>query len=120
MATTVVLQGIKINAAVAASRSSNGTVYTAPATGYAIVNVAFSGGVGGLNITVGGQQVMSFYGAAINQLTPKSDAAAVVAVAGSSTGNGPMQVYVGPSQVLAVAGYTAGSVTISGVEFINF
>lgn len=85
---------IKINAAVTGSGTS-GTIYTAPASGYAILNVRLSGSNQG--ITVGGIQTIT------NQ-------------AATST---PYTIYVGPSQAVAVTTDSTGSVQVTGVSFIN-
>lgn len=93
---------IKINAAISNGVATNGfvgnsaTAYTAPANGYAIVNIFLSGN--GPRATVAGRTVTS-----------------------STTGN--QGVYVGPSQALAVVqdGATgpSASMVVSGVEFVN-
>jgi hypothetical protein len=84
---------IKVNAAVGATFATNGTVYTAPADGYAIVNLVLSGGFNA-TVQVGGRNILST----------------------ASTQN---TVYIGPSQSLVVSFYSAGTLWISGVSFIN-
>jgi hypothetical protein len=85
---------IKVNAAVNASRSSLGTVYTAPANGYAIVQV-YDNLNGNINMP----------GAALlNQLNGQA---------------GLTQFYLGPGQYIEISSYTAGTVYVYGVEFVN-
>jgi hypothetical protein len=84
---------IKVNAAVGNTVTGNGTVYTAPADGYAIVNLVLSGSWGG-TVRVGGRDLLS------NATTQNT-------------------IYIGPSQSLVVSSYSAGTLNISGVEFIN-
>lgn len=51
--------GIKINAAVSSSGSS-GTIYTAPANSYALVDIFWNaGGANTSSLTVGGQQIVT-------------------------------------------------------------
>ncbi len=90
---------IKMNAAVAANTSAAGstTLYTAPASGYAVVNLYMSASTGSVTVTVGGRTVASI--AATNTVSYQS-------------------VFVGPSQALACSIGT-GTVAISGVEFVN-
>lgn len=99
---------IKVNGAVSAtaSRTSTGTtnLYTAPSTGYAIVNVHINQG-GSSNGTVD-----------VNSI------AAVTYI--SATQRDVQGIYVGPSQVIRmnhveVSGGTTRTVTVTGVEFIN-
>lgn len=79
---------IKVNAAIS-NTASNATLYTAPANGYAVVQVNLP--TGG-QVTVGG--VVAFQ-------------------SGASLNN---QLYIGPSQSAVAVG---NNITISGVEFIN-
>ena len=93
---------IKMNAAVSASSTATfgNTMYTAPANGYAIVNVNKAGGVGNATITVGGVRINT---ATASPLAYQS-------------------IYIGPSQSFAWssgAAEAAGMITISGVEFVN-
>lgn len=94
-----ILKSIVVNAAVAASASTNVTLYTAPATGYAIINVSPQGAAATASILVGGKQVCNF------------DASALQRTA--------VQIFVGPSQAVSMQSHSAGTVDISGVEFIN-
>jgi len=86
----------KVNAAVSANRNSNGTAYTAPATGYAILTLRVPVAAT-LNIEIGGQSIYA--------LTAQTVA--------------PIVVYLGPNQTVVVSGYTSGVIYITGVEFIN-
>ena len=93
---------LKMNAAVSATFSvtttgGSGTMYTAPATGYAVVNLSAKAAGGSFTgyWIVGGR-----------------------ALAGDTN----VGVFVGPSQTISwqTATYsTTGSVTISGVSFVN-
>jgi len=106
-----VLSGMKINAAVANSRSSNGTLYTAPANGYAILNLAANAGTLGCDITVASILVYSFNATGTTG-APQS---------GASGGQvGSVTIYVGPSQVVSVVNYSGTrAIGVSGVEFVN-
>jgi len=84
----------EINAAVSNSRTSTGTLYTAPATGFAIVNLATFGG-GASTFTVDGRRVHV------------------------GTESYVQGIYVGPSQVLAVTIGGGETAQVSGVEFVN-
>ena len=88
---------IKANGAVAASSSVSATLYTAPANGYAVLNLFMSASAGSVSASVGGRTVASF--AATQSFSYQS-------------------VFVGPSQALTCSIGT-GSVSISGVEFVN-
>lgn len=88
-------QSIKVNGAVSASGGS-GTIYTAPANGYAILMAART--VGNVGAQIGGQQVLKNH-------------------AGSS--EVPILLYVGAGQSVVVTTDSAGTLVISGVEFLN-
>lgn len=106
-----VLNGIRVNGAIAASRSSDGTIYTAPANGYAIINCHASAGTGGFLINIGSVTAYRF-----------SDTATTASPQSGVSGNavGSVTLYVGPSQVVAVASYSGTKgLTISGVEFVS-
>lgn len=106
-----VLSGMKINAAVAASRSSNGTLYTAPSNGYAILNLAANAGTAGCDITVGGILVYSF-------LATASAGAPQSGVSGGQVGS--VTIYAGPSQAVEIVNYSGTrSIGVSGVELVN-
>lgn len=86
--------GLRVSAAVAAS-GTTGTIYTCSSGSYAILNLYVPPSTGSAaTVTVGGRNVYS-------------------GVTGAA-----MQIYVGPSQSVAV---TSPSVTceVSGVEFVN-
>ena len=87
---------LKVNAAISASTSISATLYTAPANGYAIVNLTASSSAGGTTITIGGRNVISVTTATVLGQT----------------------AYVGPSQSV-VATIGTGNAQISGVEFVN-
>jgi hypothetical protein len=89
--------GPKVNAAVSATRSTNGTMYTAPSNGYAILNYYISTNNAG-DITV----------------------ASNVAANGVSGAPQKGTIYVGPSQVVAAANIAGTTgINLSGVEFVN-
>jgi hypothetical protein len=98
--------GIKVNAniAVRSNHSSNGTytIYTAPATGYAIVNLNTG--------TFGGSAtILNYTGSAGDPLlTPMAEGA---------------ELYVGPGAVITmlVTAYSGGTsfTVMTGLEFIN-
>jgi hypothetical protein len=84
----------KVSGAVAATSSGSATLYTAPASGFAIINVYCS--AASQTVSVGGQQIF----------------------AAPSGGGALGPVYVGPSQAVeCVAG--GNPVRISGVAFTN-
>jgi len=91
--------GIKIAGAVSASGLS-GTLYTAPANAYAIVNVFWVEGTSASSLTVGGQLVLSTN----------------VTYAGSIT-----SLYVGPGQSISATIISTGgkAYRVVGVSFIN-
>lgn len=107
---------IKVNAAISAAATtgpglgSQATLYTAPANGYAIVQVFNSNNIAVCRVVVGGRSVID-----LNPGEPKGDNAA---------GAIPqITVYIGPSQSLVVenrdGGGNAASMVASGVEFVN-
>lgn len=112
---------LKVSAAIATSRTSNGTAYTAPANGYAIINLSFiaNGGAGYAHVTVGGQPAQYFYAGTNQYVAPKMDGNSSNSGATGSSGNGNCTIYVGPSQVVATAGMSNAEVRFSGVEFVN-
>lgn len=81
--------GIKINRAVAISITNGSVSYTAPANGYAIVQI---NGTGSFNS--GGT------GGAVSASTITS-------------------IYIGPSQVLGLTATTGNTIGADGVEFVN-
>ena len=89
---------IKVNGAVSASSGSSANLYTAPSNGYAIVNLTTINSTGTTSVTVGTRTVQSI---------------------SSSTAVYGQQIYIGPSQVIAVTVSATGSAQISGVEFVN-
>lgn len=99
---------LKVNAAVSNSVSATSTLYTAPSTGSAWVNVSMSG-TGTGTVTVGGRTVAVHS----NTLSSLGKSSAL------TTSSFPA-IYVGPSQALAFT-LNSGAVTAvcSGVEFIN-
>lgn len=86
---------LKVNAAISATTSFSGTLYTAPANGYAIVNLSGSSSGGTTLISIGGRPALSTTGFIIGQTA-----------------------FVGPSQSVTAAIGT-GIASISGVEFVN-
>lgn len=92
---------IKVNAAVSASQTANNstvTLYTAPANGYAIVQLYFGTVATGGSASVAGRIVLI--------------------AAANATAYG---IYIGPSQALTVTSNAPGNVNLlaSGVEFVN-
>ncbi len=94
---------IKVNGAVSGTASTpalggSATIYTAPANGYAIVQISCTVYGNPTTVSVGGRQVVVF--GAVNA--------------------GTQGVYVGPSQGLTLStGGGVSTVVASGVEFIN-
>lgn len=89
---------IKTNAAISVARTSTGTFYTAPATGYGIANVFVSSfGSGTISVTVGTRVVFTATG--VSTL--------------------PVTIYIGPSQAVACTISATAQVDLSGVEFLN-
>ena len=113
---------LKVSAAVAASGTS-GTLYTAPANGYAVLNVSIlaGGGVGSyLTLNVGGNPVYHFYMATASSVIPKNDSGAAAGAANASSGTSFIQIYVGPSQTVTITNQSGTpTVYLSGVAFIN-
>lgn len=112
---------LRVNGAVSATTTSNlasggnVTIYTAPANGYAIVQLSFNGGTTwtGATIQVGGQDIIFL-----------DSSASIQPIIGTTNRVTPLgAVFIGPSQslVLTRTGAGSGSITIdvSGVEFIN-
>lgn len=89
---------IKVNAAIAVTQNTVTSLYTAPATGYAIVNIWITNG-SLVTLTLGGLTLLS---------NPGTDALTFYSV------------YIGPSQALAISVNAGGrAVNVTGVEFIN-
>lgn len=94
---------IKVNGAISAGNSlgqSSGTLYTAPAAGYAIVHILKATSTGNLSISLGGRTIY-----------PALTAATTF-----------YNFHVGPSQSVAWSsstGETSNIIQILGVEFIN-
>jgi hypothetical protein len=88
---------IKVNAAISNASSVSGTtLYTAPANGYAIVNLTLSASAGTTSATVGNRTVFQV----------------------AATATGYQQIFIGPSQALQIS-LATGSGQVSGVEFVN-
>lgn len=92
---------LKVNAAVSYSNpalATSGTIYTAPANGYAIINLLVAAS-GSMDIQIAGRRIN-------NTLTI----------------NPAQQFWVGPSQSVTWSSgvsQSAGAVQASGVEFVN-
>jgi len=108
MATTVVTgTTLKVNGAVngafGGGLTSSGTLYTAPSTGYAVVQLGKVTTSGNITFTIGGRQVM--------------------VQTGTAAAFGGFAFYVGPSQSVSWSSSTlestSGSIYCVGVEFIN-
>lgn len=84
---------IKISAAVSATTTTTGTLYTCAANSYAILNIH---SVGAISYTIASR------------------------VYTMTAGQPPVQIYVGPSQAVAVTvNGSSATVSLTGVEFIN-
>lgn len=133
-ATYLPTAGIKVNAAVSNSASiaasSNSTLYTAPANGYAVVTVATNCTSScDDTLNVGGFPSGSWYsqvsGASSVQISSASGTSIyVTSGAGLSVRNGVLgyNLYVGPGKAVNVsraAGVTTSTYYITGVEYIN-
>ena len=97
---------IKINAAVnaASALASSGTLYTAPANGYAIIHFRKASTSNNANISIAGRALHNAQTTEIQTI-------------GSA-----MAYYVGPSQSVTWSSggiESAGAFTIFGVEFVN-
>jgi len=93
-------RSIKINAAVSAG-GATGTIYTAPANGYAIINIFHSAGI----VSIGTRPVSTVAGA--------NSSFNVNATGGGHSKTG---FYVGPGEAVSS---TSNTVQISGVSFVN-
>ncbi len=99
---------LKVSGAVSATGSNIGTLYTCGATGYALINISITTAAN-LTVSIGGRIVLALVGTAgVGVGTPATNAGL------SSAG-----FVVGPSQAVAITAWSTGTVTISGVEFIN-
>ena len=92
---------IKVNAAVDTTRTSDGTVYTGPSNGYAIVNIE-------LNNTGSGSVTIS-------------DGTIDVLTVGVSASARLFGYYLGPGLALSVtfAGGATGNAILRGISFVN-
>lgn len=112
-----VLSGLKVSAAIAVTRTTTGTFYTAPADGYAIINVFFDMSTSDIAvISIGGVPVCNVNMASgDNSYFPGAydSASTVIRPTGSTT------YYVGPSQSVTGTLTDSPSVSVSGVEFRN-
>jgi hypothetical protein len=116
MATTVVTQGIKVNAGInVVSANTTGlavTVYTAPANGYAIVQFDLknnSGTTQTITASIGSMQLATI------SLTTGALASATFANLPSLRG-----IYVGPGVSITLPASNNMQAYVTGVEFINF
>lgn len=93
--------GPKISAAVSASRTSTGTLYTCPAASYAIVRINENTSAGTTSWTLDGRSIV-----------PLTDT--------GSPGLKKIDVlYIGPGQALVCTIGTTATCTVVGVEFVN-
>lgn len=96
---------IKIDGALAATRSTTGTILSAASNSYCILNVhivALAGGASAV-LTAGGVVVMSATAIELSGIGSHADAV----------------IYLGPSATLAIQSISNATVTVSGVEFTN-
>lgn len=103
---------IQVNGAVINTVTANNNtqvLYTAPAGGYAIVNVSVSQAVVAGTIRIAATQMIAF------------GAGNVFPVFGTANVASTCTLYVGPSQALSVTAAGVGNViaSVSGVEFIS-
>lgn len=111
---------LKVNAAVNATTTTTGTLYTAPANAYAIVNLsAVSTGTG-----AGSQIVFAIGGNTIafaNTNVTGGNAPFFQGQVNNGAGTAAViqNVIIGPSQALSVTISTGGRATVTGVELIN-
>lgn len=91
---------LKVNGAVSATMSGSGTLYTAPASGYSVIQLGTTSN-SVWTITIGSRNVAIGYST-------------------NGSGSAVRTFYVGPSQAVA-ATLTSGSGALeaSGVEFVN-
>ena len=122
-----IIQGIKVNGAASGtatvSSATNSTAYTAPATGYALIQIGLSRDSGSaqadIQVKIGGRAIYTVRGwtTAFPADLPASNSSGV---AQGGTLNG---FVVGPSEAVTIfaTNYTGGSYTlvVSGVELIN-
>jgi len=107
--------GFRVNAAVNAGQTATSgaspVIYTAPANGYAILNLQVAFTVSG-SVQIGGRTVYTQNGAYVVS-APGSNSA--------TTLTGGMTIYVGPSQAITVTSGGVGNNTanVTGVEFVN-
>ncbi|HEY9705640.1 MAG TPA: hypothetical protein V6C58_24590 [Allocoleopsis sp.] len=104
---------IKVNAAVSNSSSAaSATLYTAPANGYAIVQVGIdNGGSGAVLLSVGGLGILN-YNPTDNVWNGQNGTGGAFTALTQS-------IYLGPSQSISYSGNLGGTVTVTGVSFIN-
>jgi hypothetical protein len=86
-----------VSAAVSATASASGTLFTCAANSYAVINVHYDGTGGGVSVTIGGRRLV-LTTSAVGLLT---------------------NVYVGPGQAVAIVVGAAGTVEISGTQYTN-
>lgn len=89
---------LKVSQAVSNQRTSTGTMYTCAANSYALVQICATANGSGLSVTIDGQTVLNYSTASLNV---------------------PYSFYVGPNQAVACSIGTTGTVSITGVQFIN-
>lgn len=94
---------LKVQAAIGASLTGNGTLYTCPANSYAIVNFTNVGGTSGFQLLLDSKVVFTGF---------MSSPSAV-------EGSRPVQIYVGPGQSLVTSGGGGQNAHVTGVEFKN-
>lgn len=114
---------IKVNGAVSASATADGTLYTAPANGYAIVNIMVTGS------TTGNTEILFLIDSKYAAAARYSPSVGMffegqyreASLPGSRANM--TSIYVGPGQALTVDFNSGGTGTITayvtGVEFIN-
>ncbi len=108
---------IKVNGAVSATSTSTGaTLYTAPANGYAIVQIsAVSVAGGALTFSIASRELVkaqtdgsggTYFGGQYNN-------------SGTGVDSCLTNIFIGPSQALSFTAISSSTVNVTGVEFIN-
>ena len=113
---------IIVSAAIAASSSAGtATLYTAPANGYAIVQISvefISGSVTSLDFNVGGIAIQKVEGSNTSPVRWIGNTGSDPGNAGRSTL--VTSIYLGPSQSLSITSNSgANTAIVTGVAFIN-
>ncbi len=104
---TITKTAIKVSTAIAAASNSGGTLYTCPASSYAILNISVYSDTA-CRVTVGGSTVIAGDTTGVGSTAFKTD-----------TNRRSFTVYVGPGQAVAWTESGTSGIDVSGVEFVN-